>query len=276
MITGINRLGTWLVDQMLQPFQAMSPWPSLLVASLLVTVLALLAFKYLSDQKTLKQCHDRVIARLLEIQLYQDDLMGIFGTFGRLLLGIFQYLGETVKSLAVLAIPMTLLMIQFGGWFQFRGLKQFETAVVTVKVDERFDLEKVRLDLQASPEIAIETQPFVAAAEHEVLWRIRPQALNSHAWIQVTVADQTLRKTVHCSDGLSHISSVRVRDGFWRRLSYPVESPLPSGSPVREIRIDYPVRAIPLFRFDINWLVALFGLSLILGLALKRPLRVAL
>ena len=82
------------------------------------------------------------------------------------------------------------------------------------------------------------------------------------------------RKSVNAGRALVAVSPARVRDGAWARLLHPAEPPLPAGGPLRELAVDYPRREITLGGRRVNWLLAVFVLSLGFGLVLKYPLRV--
>jgi hypothetical protein len=277
MVDTINQAGTFLAALLMRPFRVASPWPGLVAASLALALLALLAFKYCSNQRVLRRRRDRAIARLLELHLYRDDLPGIFATFGRVLGGLAFYLLETLKPLAVLAVPVTLLLVQWDAWFAHRDLRPTEAMVVTVRLDPAPAAATRAVRLEASPGLAIETEPFVASGNGEVLWRIRSRGADPSGWVEVTVNGTTLRKSVASGlDRLAAISEVRVRGGWWERLTHPLEPALPPGQVVRSIAVDYPARALPLGRRSVSWLVALLVLSVGFGWLLKYPLRVEL
>ena len=93
----------------------------------------------------------------------------------------------------------------------------------------------------------------------------------------MTLNGVELRKSVAATDGqMVRVSPRRLRGGIWTRLLHPLESALPAGSLAAAVTVDYPSRQLRLGSHRVNWLVALFALSLLFGLLLKRPMRVEL
>ena len=70
------------------------------------------------------------------------------------------------------------------------------------------------------------------------------------------------------------VSEVRAAPSWLHQLFHPGEAPLDTAGALREIRIVYPEGSLPLMGWNVNWLVALFGLSIAIAFALRRPLGV--
>ncbi len=275
MIDWINMIGNAVGHALLDPLNDVSPWLAMAVASLYLAVIALLAFKFCSNQTALLRRRDEALARLLELQLFKDDLAGIFGAFCRILAAVGRYLLQSLKPLAAMALPLGILLVQIAGWLPYRPLRPGESALVTVSLDDRVPLPGTVVTARSSGELVIETEPFVSAQGHEVLWRIRPHSLAPGGWIDIAVDGETLRKTVSVAQrGLARTSCQRVRGGVGARLLNPFERALPKDSAIRAIAIGYPPRHLFLGSHRVNAMVGLFVLSLAFGLLLKRPLRV--
>lgn len=275
MTDKINWIGNLAGRALLHPFDRFSPWVALSVASLYLALLALLAFKFCSDQAALRRRKEQALARLLELQLFKDDLLGIFGTFGRIVAAVGRYLFESFKPLVAMAIPLGLLLIQMANWLPNRPLRPGESAILTVTLDDNTLINGTNFTATASEGIEIETGPFVSAPNHQVLWRIRPHPSNAGGWVEFSINGKSLRKSVSVADsGMAFVSLQRVRDGLGARLLNPLEQSLPTVSHVRAIAIDYPARKYLLGAHNLDPLLSLFALSLGFGLVLKRPLRV--
>jgi len=275
MIESINRVGFQLTSWIMAAFERVSPWAGLIFFSLLTAVAALIAYKFCSNQKALKRRKGIAIGRLLEIRLYQDDLPGIFGTLGRLGVATGWYLFESFKPLVVLLAPVMLLLFQLSCWYQFRPLQVEEVALVSIMTDETSALDELDLQLRSSPGITIETEPFRTRDGREALWRIRGKAQDPEGWVEFEDGNGVLRKSVSVApSGLRPVSKQRLRDGHLVRLMYPMEPRIPDPSPIKIFRLNYGDAALYIGSREVNWIVALFVLSVLFGLILQKPFRV--
>ena len=108
MVDAINRISFRMTDWVMSPFESFSPWVGLVVFSFLTASVAVLAYKFCSDQSALQRRKSAAVGRLLEIRLYQEDLLGIFGTLRQLCGATGLYLAESLKPLAMLLVPVLL------------------------------------------------------------------------------------------------------------------------------------------------------------------------
>src|SRR5882757_5139359 len=83
---GLTRLMSGLPD-----------WLVLTVHGALLAVLALVAYALFSNQAAIKRTKNRLMARLLEIRLFQDDPLIVLGAFGRVLTGTVLYMKDSLK-----------------------------------------------------------------------------------------------------------------------------------------------------------------------------------
>ena len=71
----INSVLNGLFRILLSPFEKLGPWPGIILVSLLATVLALLIFKFTTNQQRLKKRKKRVLAHVLELLIFRDDFV---------------------------------------------------------------------------------------------------------------------------------------------------------------------------------------------------------
>ena len=275
MIELVNRAGFQLTSWIMAPFEKTSPWVGIFVFSLLTAVAALLAYKFCSNQRVLKRRKGAAVGRLLEIRLYQDDLLGIFGTLGRLGGATSLYLFESFKPVAILLIPVLLLLFQLSCWYQFRPFDVQEGALVKVEFEDGKAIDPAELRLESSAGISIETDLFQSRDGREALWRIRGHAPDPEGWVELASREEILRKSVSVAPAeLTPISQRRLRDGLFGRLMYPKERGIPKTSTVQSIKLSYANATLYMGSREINWIVALFILSIAFGLLLQKPFRV--
>ena len=270
----LNSLLNGLFDVLLYPFRTLDAWWGMLYVSLLTGLLMLAVFKLTSNQAGIRAAKDRIKAHLLEMRLFKDNFHVSLGAQRRILAANLRYLRFSTKPLLVMIVPLVLILIQLNFWFAYEPLAVGEPVVLKVRLDAGTDPLKTAVSLEAPGSVRVDALPLRLADEHEVDWRIRPEA-DGTASLTIAVGGARYEKSVRVGGpALSRLSPMRVGGRFPDPLLYPGESPLPSGGPVKSIEVAYPARRLPLLGLRLHWLVAYFALSVVLGFALKRPFKV--
>ena len=276
MIEVVNGAVRVLVDMLMMPFACASPWPAAVGVSFVVALMVLAGYKVGADAAAIRRAKGRVVAGVMEIHLFGDDLAGLFSGLGRSLKADLDYLRLSLRPLLILIVPLGLLFVQLYGWFQFRPLQPGETTLLTVRLDAAVPAGETAVSAVGSSGIVVEAPPFVSARRNEIVWRVRVVDAAVPAWVDVTAGGETIRKALVTGLALRAVSTERVRDGAWNRLMHPSEKRLAPGSCTVSVAVAYPRRRFGLGPFDANWVLAVFAMSLVVVLALKRPLRVEL
>ena len=108
----INSLVTKVFDLVLAPLELMGKEISLILISGIFGILALIAFKHISYQKGIKAAKDKIKAHLIAIRLYQNDLVTVTKSIGKILARNFQYILLNFGPFIPLAIPFVFVLAQ--------------------------------------------------------------------------------------------------------------------------------------------------------------------
>lgn len=267
----VNRLFGLLVDTLLGPFER--PWPALVCAALVTSVLMLLIMRWTSPGRSVRRARDRLTARVLELVLFRHDALVSLGAGGRILAANARYLATLAGPLAIAAVPCMLLIAQFACWFTWRPLRVGESALVEVKLRDAASANAA-VELSASPLAQVEVGPLRAPALAEVDWRLRAERAGVDS-IEARVGDAApARKQIAVGDSFVKVSQRRPDAGLWNQVLNPGEPPLDPSTSIAEIGIRYPPRKLYLGNTDVDWLLAFVVLTIAFGLVLKRPLGV--
>jgi len=271
----INSCCNFVCDLMVAPFRPFGPWAVMVGVSLITSVVLLFVFRFISNQEAIRRSRGHVIARLLEFLLFRDDFVVSMGALGRTLRANLTYLRYMLVPFLAALIPVVLLLVQLSCWFGVRPLAVGERTLVKVTFRDDVPVESAPVSLSASDGLEIETAPFRIPTENEIDWRLRAKD-GDREWVDVTVGEHTIRKKVVVGQEMRKISTHRGRRGFWAGLAYPAEAPLPAHTDVRAIELLYPEQQLRLGLTEVHWLLAFFVLTVLIGLALKGPLKVEL
>jgi hypothetical protein len=279
-MTALNAALARVMDGFFAAFAWGGPWAQVAALAVVTSVIALVIFRYTSNQRAIGGLKDRIISRLLEIVLYRDELRVVLRAQRALLWDNFRYLAHSLVPLACMVVPMAALLIQADLRLGHRPLHVGERAIVTVRLRpgaEALDWPS----LSAPAGVVVETPPVRIPALAEVDWRIR--AARAGVWeldfspgrADATPAAERLVKQIVVGAPGGRVSCRRA-SGWWQQTLHPGEPALPAGAPVAYVNVSYPAASLSLLGWRMHWVWPYLALALVVGYLLKGPLRVQL
>ncbi len=264
-----NRLLNTIFDLVMWPCKAISPWPGLILTSLVTAAVLVTLFSISSNQVAIRRARNKFLARTLELLMFQHDLRVSLTACGRILAANFAYLFQFLLPMAVGLIPLLLIFVQLECWFERRPLMVGEQAVLTVELDPAHSVVSTPAELLLSDTLSVDSTAVRIPSTRELAWRVVATAPGS-GWVDVKVADVTERKSLVTGAHMARVSARRESRGLIRELFSPSERPLEAGSPIRRMQISYPPREIFLGLTEIPWIAAAILLMMIFSLLLGR------
>ena len=228
---------------------------------------ALAIYKAVSNQAAIRDAKDKIIAHLLELRLFRDDLRVLLRAEGRVFANIGRYLGHSLLPMVLMLPVFLLVLIQIESRFAFRGLAQDEQAIVTVGVSSDRPVSRIPANLDAEDGLRVATPALRADASDEIYWRVHVVTPGSHNLKLRIGGEQTDR--IVSGEGSLGAMTMAYRASDMRTLLYPRAAALPSSGPVTTLAIDYP-RARGEFAglSSTSWLF--FGMVMVFAFALRR------
>lgn len=271
-----NAVIGWLFDRLLAPLAMLSPLAGVAVVALVTAVAMLLCIRVASNQVRLAEVKRQIHACIFECRLFQDDLPAVFRALGEMLRRNVVYVGLSLRPLLWAAVPLALLLMQLDLFFGYRAPVR-EPRLLTVQVTDPSALARgvETAVLEAPAAVRVLTPPIWIPATGELLWKVEPKEPGDYV-VRVRIGAWIFDKTLAASDGPARRSPVRVASGPIAQALNPAEAPIPGGSPVSEVRIDYAPATIELLGWQVPWLAPYFIFSILWGAVLKRPLKVTM
>lgn len=271
----LNRGLGAIFDLLVLPFRGMPAAVGLSVISLMVAVGILLVFRRTSDQEALDRVKRRIQAGIYEIRLYKDDLRTIFASQYAILKHTGTYARLSIVPMLWIMLPVVVVVIQLQFQYGYESVEPGDSALVIVKMTEE-EAERVTetraadVTLETPEGVHVETQAAWSPALGEVAWRVGAEDPGEHELI-VRVDDRRFTKSLRVSGTTVLRSPVRPA-GLLGQIAYPVEPPLPDGSGLASIRVDYADADVSLLGWKMHWIIAFFILTMIFAFALTKPL----
>ncbi len=272
-----------MVDIFFLPFEKIHPLWGLSAATILVTVFALIIYKYSSNQAGIHDAKDKIKANFLEVWLYIDypslilrAQAGIFKSGGR-------YLLYAIVPLLIMILPVMLFLINMEFRYHYRPLKQGETALVKIRLPGRMDEWKDRVSLNLPEGLSMagapvrihQRDPDTGKEFFECDWNIRVEQEGEYH-IQIQAGRDTFSPKILAGEGTPRLNPVTARGArasiaaFWHP---PLERFKNPAGYVR-IEIKYPNLDFPFLGWNTWWVWPFLIIMFIAAFAIRRPLRV--
>ncbi len=260
-------------DAVMRVLARMGPAWAMTVLSFVTGVVMVTIYRFTSNQARIHTVKNKIKAHFLELRLFRDDLRMTLRATGRILRHNLTYMRCAVVPMLFMMVPVVLLLIQMHAWFAVRPVRVGETTLVTAKLVEWDGTLARNLELQVPEGVVAETAGICVADRGEVVWRVRADAVGSHELV-VRNGDERFSKTLTVGDTMARASAVKPRATLVASIFQPGESPLPAGSVLDSIEVEYQPNSVPFLWWRVNWLVLFFILSILFGFIVKRPLGV--
>jgi hypothetical protein len=275
-----NAMSTAVFDRVLAPFGEAHAAFDLVFWSLLSGMVALVAYKYVSNQAAITRNKEAIKVHLMEVRLFKDDLLQVVTSFGKVLFRNVAYLGHNLVPMLVLFAPMMTVLCQLEAHYAHDPLIPGSVNLLTMKIDQRQAGVPATASALANavqlvvPDGITLDAPPVHTADGQVAWRLRTEREGDFV-LQVRVGDEVVEKGIAVGGKPRKVPVMRTKG--WEAFLYPGEAALRADSAVYRIALSYPERKLVGFPDgEIGVLATFFGLSLLSGFALKGVFGVTL
>ena len=236
-MTSINAALTGFFDLLLWPFGWAPVWLQLAVMAVPAGVVTLLAVRFCSSQPGRDAAKSKIVAYLLELWIYRDDLKVSLLAQGRFMGANLRYLGHWLTPLAVAGLPIVLIWVQVEARYRWQSLEPGETTVLGVEL-ESDSPSALDVELELPVGLTRETPALRIDSRRQIKWRLRAGARGEYE-IRVRVGDQVATKRAVIDANGTHASPRILRANDLLTLGNPLEAPLASDGPVRAVTLEY-------------------------------------
>jgi uncharacterized membrane protein (DUF106 family) len=274
----VNRIATAVFDAFFSVMESWPGWASLTVLSALTGAIALVAYKYTSNQLAIGRVHNDIRAALLAAKLYKDDIGVTLQAQGKLFSSAAKLFLLSLQPLAVMIVPMVLLLAQMAPRYEWQPLRPGDEITFYAELHEQTppDVAPVRLDVSTGVTLMLEPARYFGgrfkehAQRHFVAARLRVDQPGRHV-VTLHVADASADKELMASDHVyARMSPIRPGASFWDQVLYAVEQPAGKDDLIQKIWIE-PVRPgnTSVFGIEWHWVIWWLILSMIIALLVK-------
>jgi hypothetical protein len=268
-----NAISNAVFDFLLAPFGHEFVLFDLVVWPVLMGIVALQVYKYVSNQSAISRVKRQISMHLLEIRLFRDDILQVLKSTGTIVAKNMVYIGHNLLPAVVLMVPMVAVMVQLVAHYAYEPARPGSVELLRLQLDPEAAVSVREASLTLPAGVVLDAPP-VRTADGRVFWRLRANRAGDHV-IKVRVGDDIYEKGWAVGGATRKVPVKRLRS--WEALLYPGEAAIESGAPVLSLELDAktrPLRYLPDGEFGIlMWTLAL---SLLAGVALKGVFGVTL
>jgi hypothetical protein len=269
LITWIDVPVNALAGYALAPVGMLPGWLSNTIISAVTGPVLLIIFKYTSNQQAIGRVRDNIKADMLALKLFKDNISVILRAPGRVITGSLRLFLHYVRPMLVMIVPVSLLLVQMGLWYQHRPLSPGQETIVSMKLNGKIDSPWPEVTLESSPAVELMIDQVRVFSRREMYWKIKARENGYHV-IVFKVDGKEIKKELAVGNGFMRVSAQRPGWRFADLLLHPLERPFGPDSVVQSIRINYPDRIS--LTSGTDWWVAYFILASCVFAFIFKPL----
>ncbi len=233
----------------------------------------LLIFRYTSNQTKIKETKSKIRAYIYELTLFKDELGIVLSAQKNVLIQNLKYMKYAVKPMIFMIIPLGLFLIQLDSLYGHKPLDLNESTIVSLKLSDKTKMPE-NISVKSDGGLTIETSPLKIVQDKQVDWRVRADEIGEHDLIFKVEDQEYQKKVIVGNQGIMRITPTVSTPNFWNNLLYPGGKLLAKGGAVEEINVDYKRNSIDVYKWKLDWLVVIFGLSIVFAFGMKGLFKV--
>jgi len=265
-----------LFDALMKPLASTPAWVGIFLWSIPVSVFALWVFKLTSNQDQITAVKDKIYACLFEIRLFNDDIRAIFRAQWEILGHVLKYQLLALKPMIWILPPVVLIMVHLHAFYGFQALEPGQRAVLTATVAGE-GTARPDLELEVPEGVLLETPGVWAPDLHQMAWRVKAERTGDFE-LDLVNDGHSVSKKLRVTDRTVRLSPERHQPSFFDQLEWPSEPPIPKDSGITAITLGYPEARLDFLGWSMEsqwaWMILFFVLTMVIALALKKPMGV--
>jgi hypothetical protein len=276
MIHSVNYLITKLFDIILYPFNFLPDFWGVLFLSILVSLVVLVVYKYVSSPAKIKETKNRIKSSILAIRLYKDFWRVIGASFLKSLAYTGKYFFLNFGPILLIIPILFPVLAQMDARYGMRPFEKGETFALMARFNQNPKQLKVTLleNKGAKPTM---NPVFINAFKdeertlpiREVNWKLTATA-DGATDLEIEVDGQVLTKSLVVGPHRGALSNKKFRTSNLAHFLYPAEERFDSAVYVDEVSIRYPGKNVTVFGLPIHWLLLHLVLVVFMVLGLRK------
>lgn len=273
MLNAFSHAVTAVFDVLLIPFGDHRT-AGLMGISAATGVLLMFLFRATSNPEGIRATRDAFKAHILEMRIYQDDVVLILKGLGSALYANLRYLRVVLKPLLILGLVVASIFFQLDERYGRSALAPGDETLLTVTLRDGVDPMNAPISV-AAPDggVVVDAKPVRVPDRREINWRLKTVKSGVHP-VSVTVYDTAYRFPIVAQHGNEPLGYERRAHSLSDPLLHPALPAIPRNSAVQSVRLRYPGASYPLVFGRTNWIVVFIVCSFLGAMVPKIVFRI--
>lgn len=276
MIQKFNYALTKIFDVILYPFGLLGDFWALLFLSILLSLIVLVIFKYISSPSRIKDTKNKIKSSILAIRLYKDFWKVIAGSFVKSLFYTLKYFMLNIGPVLIIIPILFPIFVQMDIRYGMRPFKADDIFVFKAQLDS--ELTDVNIQLLDSDHFQPVMNPVFINAYideersrpiREVNWKLKCLK-PGRSEIRIRINEQVIFKKLEIGEKTVALSNRKLARSALDHFIYPAEELIINPGPVHTLSLRYPAKSISLLGLKIHWLILHLILVVVIVLALRK------
>jgi hypothetical protein len=276
-----------IIDLLMRPMEGLHPLVPLALWSVIVGVVAMIIYKYTSNQDGIHDAKEKIKGHFYEVWLYIDDAAVIARAQLLIMLNALRYLGYALPPLVIMIVIFFPLFANFETRYAMRPVAPGDDVLVKLRLTGHFDgWQDVKLDLQEGVAITGHPIRFIRkilkdskgirqekSRDYEINYKLRPERAGSHQLRFKAKGESFTVPLVVGGDYGARVPPYSTTS-LGTALLFPPVAGIPAKSGVRHVEITYPEAEFPFLGWNTWWIWPFLIISIIAALAVKGVFKV--
>ena len=196
-------------------------------------IVALMVYKWVSNQAGIEKAKNDIKVHLLEIRLFQDDILGVIASTGKILVKNGLYIGHNIIPMLVMFVPMMAILFQLEAHYALDPMPVGTTTYLNLTVDRDTAPDLAMDDIRLEAPEGVTVAGMVAGPRKEVCWKIVAEQAGDHELV-VHLGDEQVTKGIAVGGEPRKVPYMRTKS--WEGYLYPGEGGLEADSAAYELK----------------------------------------
>jgi hypothetical protein len=252
----LNGFCNGLFNILFAPFDGLGGFGALVtitIVSIVFMPLSMLFFKRFSSQRGIAAAKGKIKGHMIEIRIYQDDLVVVLKAVGKVLYYNFKYLFLNFAPFIPISVPFVLVVAQLVVRFGFAPIPVEERNVadlqagqgvtITVHMQPGHEAEAKQLKL-ILPDTLQAVSPLVRSAEDGVAFQEVVAVAAGARDLELQVGTQMATKRIVTGTEIERLMQPERVNDFWLAWLWPAEPTFGGDSAFATVSFTYPDREL--------------------------------
>ena len=252
----LNGFCNGLFNILFAPFDGLGGYGALVtitIVSIVFMPLSMLFFKRFSSQKGIVAAKGKIKGHMIEIRIYQDDLVVVLMAVLKVLYYNFKYLFLNFAPFIPISVPFVLVVAQLVVRFGFApipieerdlsGLQAGQGVTISIHMRPGHEAEAGNLKL-ILPDTLKAVSPLVRNAADGVAFQEVVAVAAGARDLELVVGGKTATKHIVTGTEIERLMQPERVNDFWSAWLWPAEPTFGADSPLGTVSFTYPDREL--------------------------------